>query len=187
MGSMIMGAGVTAYIALSIASRAGLLPRLPQYYIKLSHFGGCITIASIVGIILATLATFVPSIRTSRHSIPRMVGRVFLFLSRFALDIDFVVEGEENIPECGVPAVLVANHQSSLDLASMARIFPQQCTVMAKKSLGNVPFIGAYCMHKDILFDFYPILTLLLFHFQLKFFNDMGTHVFFFSWNILNL
>lgn len=44
------------------------------------------------------------------------------------------------------PAVVICNHQSSLDILSMASIWPKNCVVMMKRILAYVPFfnLGAY-------------------------------------------
>uniref|UniRef100_A0A8R1HRF3 1-acyl-sn-glycerol-3-phosphate acyltransferase n=1 Tax=Caenorhabditis japonica TaxID=281687 RepID=A0A8R1HRF3_CAEJA len=44
------------------------------------------------------------------------------------------------------PAVVICNHQSSLDILSMASIWPKNCVVMMKKILVYIPFfnLGSY-------------------------------------------
>lgn len=44
------------------------------------------------------------------------------------------------------PAIVICNHQSSLDIVSMSSIWPKQCAVMMKRILAYVPFfnLGAY-------------------------------------------
>jgi lysophosphatidate acyltransferase len=150
MTSVVIGAALTAYVALSVASRSGLLPKYLQYLLKLSHFAICLAIASLVGTVIAIVSTLVPALREHRHSIPYVVGRVFATLATNALDITVVIDGEEHLPDNGHPGVLVANHQSSFDIVVMSCIFPRRCTVIAKKSLAHVPILGTYCMYSSL-------------------------------------
>lgn len=41
-----------------------------------------------------------------------------------------------------LPAILISNHQSELDVYLLGRLFPQSCVVTAKKQLKYVPFLG---------------------------------------------
>jgi lysophosphatidate acyltransferase len=41
-----------------------------------------------------------------------------------------------------LPAILISNHQSELDIYMLGRIFPQRCVVTAKKQLKYLPFLG---------------------------------------------
>lgn len=40
------------------------------------------------------------------------------------------------------PAVFIGNHQSELDVLILGHIFPKYCSVTAKSSLKNMPFLG---------------------------------------------
>lgn len=40
------------------------------------------------------------------------------------------------------PAVIVGNHQTELDILMLGSVFPQSCSVTAKKSLKQIPFLG---------------------------------------------
>ncbi|CAI2355191.1 unnamed protein product [Caenorhabditis sp. 36 PRJEB53466] len=55
------------------------------------------------------------------------------------------VYGFENTEFDG-PAVVICNHQSSLDILAMASVWPKHCVVMMKKILAWIPFfnLGAY-------------------------------------------
>lgn len=41
-----------------------------------------------------------------------------------------------------LPAILISNHQSELDIYMLGRIFPKKCVVTAKKQLKYIPFLG---------------------------------------------
>lgn len=59
--------------------------------------------------------------------------------------VDFQIEGDgKQILKTTRPAVIVGNHQTELDILMLGTLFPQNCSVTAKKSLRNVPFLGWY-------------------------------------------
>ena len=63
-------------------------------------------------------------------------GRTFVRLGGWA----FRVEGMENLPSGG--AVLVANHQSIVDIPMLLSAFPRPVRFLAKRELGEIPLFG---------------------------------------------
>lgn len=63
-------------------------------------------------------------------------GRAFLRLGGWT----FRVEGMENLPPGG--AVLVANHQSIVDIPMLLAAFPRPVRFLAKRELGEIPLFG---------------------------------------------
>lgn len=63
-------------------------------------------------------------------------GRAFVRLGGWK----FRVEGIENLPSGG--AVLVANHQSVLDIPMLLSAFPRPVWFLAKRELGEIPLLG---------------------------------------------
>ncbi|MHB1025339.1 MAG: lysophospholipid acyltransferase family protein [Desulfobacteria bacterium] len=63
-------------------------------------------------------------------------GRAFVRLGGWT----FRVEGMENLPSCG--AVLVANHQSIVDIPMLLSAFPRPVRFLAKRELGEIPLFG---------------------------------------------
>jgi 1-acyl-sn-glycerol-3-phosphate acyltransferase len=63
-------------------------------------------------------------------------GRAFVRLGGWA----FRVEGMENLPSGG--AVLVANHQSVVDIPMLLTAFPRPVRFLAKRELGEIPLLG---------------------------------------------
>ncbi|KAJ3129468.1 1-acylglycerol-3-phosphate O-acyltransferase [Nowakowskiella sp. JEL0407] len=70
-------------------------------------------------------------------------GRFYAMLVSKFLGIEYRIEGWEHL-DSRRPCVFVANHQSSLDVASIGSCFPKNTVIMAKKSLFWVPFLGLY-------------------------------------------
>lgn len=64
-------------------------------------------------------------------------GRAFVRLGGWKLR----VEGLENLPSCG--AVLVANHQSVVDIPMLLAAFPRPVLFLAKRELGEIPLFGS--------------------------------------------
>jgi len=63
-------------------------------------------------------------------------GRAFLHSGGWTLR----VEGMENLPPGG--AVLVANHQSVVDIPMLLSAFPRPVAFLAKRELGEIPLFG---------------------------------------------
>lgn len=61
------------------------------------------------------------------------------------------------------PSVLVSNHQTELDVAVLAHVFPPYCSVSAKKSLQKIPVLGWFSvLQYSLLHTFGAQLTLVL-------------------------
>jgi 1-acyl-sn-glycerol-3-phosphate acyltransferase len=71
------------------------------------------------------------------HGVAQVWGRVILAVSRVRLD----VRGAERLVPAGT-YVFVANHQSLYDIPVVFWGLPYQLRIIAKDSLGPVPFIG---------------------------------------------
>jgi len=70
-------------------------------------------------------------------------ARAFKLLGKLAIGVDFVIEGDgAELLQNTRPAVIVGNHQTELDILMLGSVFPQSCSVTAKKSLKQIPFLG---------------------------------------------
>lgn len=65
--------------------------------------------------------------------------------------IEMEVRGEDNL-KSAQPCIIVCNHQSSVDLMGMMEIWPDDCTVLAKKELMYTGIFGVALYYSDILF-----------------------------------
>jgi lysophosphatidate acyltransferase len=70
------------------------------------------------------------------------VARSFKYTMRYTTGIEFVIEDPNDYLNTTRPAVFIGNHQTELDVLMLGHIFPQYCSVTAKKSLKNIPFLG---------------------------------------------
>ncbi|CUS20287.1 LAQU0S01e03224g1_1 [Lachancea quebecensis] len=96
------------------------------------------------------VASIVLSCVGKRHLAQWTTARSFYYVMGTFLGIEVEVINEENLKK--LPAILVANHQSTLDILMLGRIFPPGCTVTAKSSLKWVPFLGWFMMLSGSLF-----------------------------------
>ncbi len=73
----------------------------------------------------------------------RLFGHIGLRLS---------VEGRENLPQNGEAVVFVSNHQSFLDIPILLNYLDAPHAIMAKSSLGKIPFLGLWIRALDGIF-----------------------------------
>jgi lysophosphatidate acyltransferase len=69
-------------------------------------------------------------------------ARSFKYVMRFTTGIQFAIDDPNDYLNKTRPAVFIGNHQTELDVLMLGHIFPKYCSVTAKKSLKNVPFLG---------------------------------------------
>ena len=70
-------------------------------------------------------------------------ARSFKLVGKYMIGVDFEILGDgEEVLKNTRPAVIIGNHQTELDILMLGSLFPQNCSVTAKKSLRNVPFLG---------------------------------------------
>lgn len=86
-----------------------------RYYVRLSLYLSTLGLVSAWGVI----ASVGMSLFGQRFNVNWVVARSFYAVAGRALDISFVVEGEEYLDTR--PAVLVGNHQSMLDILYLGR------------------------------------------------------------------
>lgn len=72
----------------------------------------------------------------AQWSTARFYYNIFSFVMGMRINIDKPELLEK------LPAILISNHQSELDIYMLGRIFPPKCVVTAKKQLKYLPFLG---------------------------------------------
>ncbi|KAH7730050.1 ACL-2 protein [Aphelenchoides avenae] len=107
-----------------------------RYYVRMFGLWLCVFFSGVLALI--------PSIPVYFKQQGACVALACLRYTTFWLDVDVEVRDQirvENLSEAGLtqPCVIVANHQSSLDLFVMSKVWPQKCTVMLKSSLKWIP------------------------------------------------
>ena len=76
--------------------------------------------------------------------------RTFQFFT-FWIDVNVEIRGKEKLEGDG-QAVIVSNHQSSVDIIGMAKCWPDRCVVMMKKSLKYVPGFNIAAILSNTIF-----------------------------------
>ncbi|OLY84470.1 putative 1-acyl-sn-glycerol-3-phosphate acyltransferase [Smittium mucronatum] len=76
-----------------------------------------------------------------RSSLNWLTSRTFICLAEVVLGITVEVENKELLDQ-KKPYIFIGNHQSALDLAYLAAIFPKDAVILAKKAIMYYPLIG---------------------------------------------
>lgn len=85
---------------------------------------------------LVLLFGFAPKVS---FAVTRLWARGMMLAGKWLCGLDYVIEGEENIPD--VPSVIMIKHSSVWEVYAQVVIFPRQCWVL-KRELFWVPFFG---------------------------------------------
>ncbi|KAL4247117.1 1-acyl-sn-glycerol-3-phosphate acyltransferase [Abortiporus biennis] len=109
-----------------------------RYYIRLTLYLSTLGLCSVWGAMCAVGMSLVGQ-RFNAHWV---TARSFYYLASRAVDINVEIEGEEYLETR--PAVLVANHQSMVDILVLGRVFPKRGSIMAKKELKWAPLLGQF-------------------------------------------
>ncbi|KAJ2957233.1 hypothetical protein NQZ79_g7010 [Umbelopsis isabellina] len=96
-------------------------------------------------------ASLILPIVGQRKLINWTVARLYYYCAGYFTAISATVENEEYL-NADSPAVYICNHQSSLDVMLMARVFPKATSVVAKKSIKYYPILGWYMSLSQAIF-----------------------------------
>ncbi|SMN18688.1 similar to Saccharomyces cerevisiae YDL052C SLC1 1-acyl-sn-glycerol-3-phosphate acyltransferase [Maudiozyma saulgeensis] len=97
-------------------------------------------IVLLVSALYGTIASIVCTIIGKQHLSQYTTARFYYNAMKYIMGIDVKVIGEEKLEN--KPFIAVSNHQSTLDILMLGRMFPPGCTVTAKTSLKYIPFLG---------------------------------------------
>lgn len=134
----IVTAGITSYFAVTVSmfglsiksTRAGFVARCLAYY-------GCMVACASYGVVASVVLRIAGKPGISQWTVARAFKWTMFYTTGSGFDI---IEGAQYLNTR--PAVFLANHQTELDILLLGTIFPQYCSVTAKKSLKLVPFLG---------------------------------------------
>ncbi|NXD12291.1 PLCA acyltransferase, partial [Nothocercus nigrocapillus] len=113
-----------------------------RYFCKMSFYKLWIFIVSGLVIILS-----IPRGRNLENM--KYLQRVLLLL-KYIFGIKIVVKGKENLKT--KPAVLVLNHQNSIDIMVMMEVLPRRCVPIAKKEILYMGTFGLACWFSGVIF-----------------------------------
>ncbi|KAL8894698.1 MAG: hypothetical protein Q9192_004112 [Flavoplaca navasiana] len=136
----------TLYFLLTYLSLTLLLFTLSPFLPALSFPARCLSayasliLCAIYGVLISLTLRLLSSHRLAQH----LTARAFALTMRYTTGVTFHIDppSSEKYLSDSRPCVIVGNHQSSLDVLLLARIFPPYCSVTAKSSLKKVPFLG---------------------------------------------
>ncbi|KAG6897177.1 hypothetical protein C0992_003566 [Termitomyces sp. T32_za158] len=120
--------------------------RTGRYYARQTLYVGTMVTVAACSIVFAASLTIVGR----KFDVNYVVAKTFYLLARNVLDIRVEVEGQEHLDN-GRPAVLMANHQSMLDVLVVGRLMPKQTSIMSKKSLQYTP-LGPFMTMSGAIF-----------------------------------
>lgn len=107
-----------------------------KFYLKSIIFGSVIAGCAIYGVIASILLRIVGKIEYAQYT----VARVFYHTFRTLLGVKITIKNEHYLK--GLPAIVISNHQSALDILILGKVFQPGYTVTSKASLKYVPFLG---------------------------------------------
>uniref|UniRef100_A0A914EAT5 1-acyl-sn-glycerol-3-phosphate acyltransferase n=1 Tax=Acrobeloides nanus TaxID=290746 RepID=A0A914EAT5_9BILA len=102
-----------------------------RYYIRMILYGFTIIVAGFCAIPVS-----IPSYFLNKGGL-----WAFYVFNRMVswVDVNIEIRGKEILESVEGPAVLISNHQSSIDVITMGRCWPDRCAVMMKSTLKWVP------------------------------------------------
>jgi lysophosphatidate acyltransferase len=130
--------GISSFVVLTLSLFA-LGKKVPRaaFAARCLAAYGSILLCATYGVIASIVLRLVGYGRVSQWA----TARSFKWVMRYTTGVTFdIIEGEEYLTTR--PAIFVGNHQTELDVLMLGAIFPPYCSVTAKKSLRNVPFLG---------------------------------------------
>ncbi|KAG0028633.1 1-acylglycerol-3-phosphate O-acyltransferase [Podila clonocystis] len=133
-------------IYLVLPSVLAVLPQKPQFLLK------CIVVllATLLMSVAGCFISIVCAILDKRYAINYIVSRLFSHIAAKPCGVTYRIVGEEHLNT--YPAIVVCNHQSSMDMMVLGRVFPKHCVVMAKKELLYFPFLGMFMKLSNAIF-----------------------------------
>ncbi|KAF9924080.1 1-acylglycerol-3-phosphate O-acyltransferase [Linnemannia zychae] len=130
-----------------------VLPKIIAVLPKKAQFLAKCIIVLLATLVMSFAGCFISiacALVNKRYIINYVVSRLFAILAAKPCGVTYKVVGEENLNHH--PAVVVCNHQSSMDMMVLGRVFPTNCVVMAKKELLYFPFLGIYMKLSNAIF-----------------------------------
>ncbi|KAG5726671.1 putative 1-acyl-sn-glycerol-3-phosphate acyltransferase [Termitomyces sp. T112] len=119
-----------------------------KYYARQTLYVGTMVTVAACSIVFAAGLTIVGR----KFDVNYVVAKTFYLLARNVLDLRVEVEGQEHLDNAR-PGVLMANHQSMLDILVVGRLMPKQTSIMSKKSLQYTPLGPFMTMSGAIFID----------------------------------
>ncbi|KAG0322030.1 1-acylglycerol-3-phosphate O-acyltransferase [Linnemannia gamsii] len=138
--------GIPLFYFLVLPKILAVLPKKAQFLAK----SIIVLLATLIMSVAGCLISIACALVNKRHIINYVVSRFFGILASAPCGVTYKVVGEEKL--VNYPAIVVCNHQSSMDMMVLGRVFPKHCVVMAKKELLYFPFLGMFMKLSNAIF-----------------------------------
>ena len=80
-------------------------------------------------------------------------ARAFKYVGKFMIGVEFDIEGDgAEVLANTRPAVIIANHQTELDILMLGTLFPMGYSVTSKKSIARIPLLGWFMLLSGTVF-----------------------------------
>jgi len=116
-----------------------------SFFLPKAAFGARV-LASYMSLIICALYGVVASIVLRIAGNPGIsqwaTARAFKYVMMLTTNITFEIDDPSDVLGTTRPAVFIGNHQTELDVLMLGCLFPKYCSVTAKSSLRNTPFLG---------------------------------------------
>lgn len=116
------------------------------FYAKITIFFVLVMISSIIGIVIYPYLLLTKKVRNMQY----IIGLIFYFLASRIFGIQIQIENEEKLTD--KRGIFLSNHQSTLDVLVLGKIFRPGFTVTSKSSLKYVPFLGWFMLLSNAFF-----------------------------------
>ncbi|RKP30458.1 1-acylglycerol-3-phosphate O [Metschnikowia bicuspidata] len=111
-----------------------------KFYAKSFVFGLLVVVCALYGVIAGVVLRLIGKGDYAQYTVARIFYCLF---SRF-MGIKITVKNEHYLRI--KPSVVIANHQSALDILVISKLFQPGYTVVAKKGLKYIPFLGWFML-----------------------------------------
>ena len=111
-----------------------------KFYAKSFVFGLLVAVCALYGVIAGVVLRLIGKGEYAQYT----VGRVFYWLFSRVMGIKVTIKNEHYARI--KPSVVIANHQSALDVLVIGKLFQPGYTVTAKKALQYIPFLGWFML-----------------------------------------
>jgi lysophosphatidate acyltransferase len=132
---------VALYMISFVVPRAAFVARSLATYAS-----GCL--ASFIGAVVSIIFTLLGYQQIAQW----FVARIFKYIMLATTGVTFEIDDPNDYLSKTRPAIFIANHQTELDVLLLGCMFPKYCSVTAKSSLKNVPFLGWFMRASGTIF-----------------------------------
>lgn len=137
--TVILGAGVLLIVAALVPRGRQLINYYVRTFLMLWLMLAIASVGTLRGIVLMILKD-----QEGLANLNYWTGSLYSRVASRVVGVPCVIRNIENLVKVSGPCVIVANHQSTLDMICVNSVVQPRTVAIAKKSLKHVPFLGWY-------------------------------------------